>query len=323
MKLHEIVPSGIIDSNENLWGTYQLAVPVLGLSEAISKGIAAVVISAPKYESDIRKLLLKKISLNKIYTFEAEIYCTFIHNVENYKNYLLKNWTRIERFYTSLSDIYSKNTFECFIKGRCSADLRYFQEACEYNQYYPKDIIKFSDSEIFVELGSFDGETLVQWLNLVNRKYKKVYCFEPDNTSLEKLRIVKEKEETDKIEIIPKAANDIKTTLSFQISEGTGTSCVSASNGKTVSIDADTVDNCITEKITYMKMDIEGSELKALRGSEKHLKNDKPVLAICIYHNPEDFLEIMEYLQELDLGYKFYLRHHNCSATETVLYCIP
>ena len=71
-----------------------------------------------------------------------------------------------------------------------------------------------------------------------------------------------------------------------------------------------------------IKMDIEGSELEALKGSKKVIQRDKPRLAICIYHKPEDMTEIPLYIKELVPEYKLYIRHHSNAGTETVLYAV-
>ena len=319
---HNIKISGIIDGNKNFWGSEAFVLPVMSLDEALQKGVGAIVISAQKYAADIKKILLKKIPQDKIYSFETELYCNFIHDAEIYRQFLLENWNRVEDAYSSLSDIYSKNTFINFIKGRCTADTKYFFECMEQNQYYPKDIVSFSENETFVELGSYDGKTFTEWLDLINRKYHAAYLFEPDAECLKKLKAIKESETPEKITIVPKAAYSSCTVLHFSNIENTGTSHITDGKKNTVSIETETIDNFIKEKITYIKMDIEGSEIHALKGSEHHLIEDRPKLAVCVYHNMQDFLEIIEYLKQLDLGYTFYLRHHNCSATETVLYAV-
>jgi hypothetical protein len=70
-------------------------------------------------------------------------------------------------------------------------------------------------------------------------------------------------------------------------------------------------------------MDVEGSELNALKGAERVIKENEPILAICVYHKIEDFVEISDFILSVIPNYKLYLRHHNISGTETVLYAVP
>ena len=83
-----------------------------------------------------------------------------------------------------------------------------------------------------------------------------------------------------------------------------------------------TIDGIVKEKVTFIKMDIEGSELKALHGAEQKIKKYKPKLAICIYHKVEDIIDIPSYIHSLVPEYKFYIRHYSFGQAETVLYAI-
>lgn len=73
---------------------------------------------------------------------------------------------------------------------------------------------------------------------------------------------------------------------------------------------------------TFIKMDLEGSEMQALKGAEKIIKANKPKLAICIYHSDKDMLEIIQYIYSLVPEYKFFVRQHANSYNETVLYAV-
>jgi FkbM family methyltransferase len=75
-------------------------------------------------------------------------------------------------------------------------------------------------------------------------------------------------------------------------------------------------------RVDFIKMDIEGAELSALKGAEKSLRKWKPRLAISLYHKPEDLFEIPLYLNSLNLGYRFYLDHFTIYKEETVLFAI-
>ena len=73
-----------------------------------------------------------------------------------------------------------------------------------------------------------------------------------------------------------------------------------------------------------IKMDIEGSELKALKGAENHIIKDKPKLLLSVYHGYEELLTLWEYLEKLDLSYHYYLRYYGgpIFPTEIVLFAI-
>ena len=50
------------------------------------------------------------------------------------------------------------------------------------------------------------------------------------------------------------------------------------------------------EKINFLKLDVEGSEMATLRGARNSIDRFKPKLAISIYHKPDDFFEIINYI---------------------------
>jgi len=87
----------------------------------------------------------------------------------------------------------------------------------------------------------------------------------------------------------------------------------------TASID-DFLEKNKIDKIDFIKMDIEGAELDALKGSENAIRKFRPKLAISVYHNLEHFYSIPNYLDSLQLGYKYYLDHHTIHNEETILY---
>ena len=70
-------------------------------------------------------------------------------------------------------------------------------------------------------------------------------------------------------------------------------------------------------------MDLEGWELKALQGSERHIANDQPILAISVYHSIDDFWRIPQYIMSVNNKYKIYLRHYTEGWSETVMYFLP
>jgi FkbM family methyltransferase len=76
-------------------------------------------------------------------------------------------------------------------------------------------------------------------------------------------------------------------------------------------------------RVDYIKMDIEGAELDALRGAAATIRRFHPKLAISLYHRIEDFETIPEFLESLHLPYRYYLEHHTTYENETVLFAVP
>ena len=89
-------------------------------------------------------------------------------------------------------------------------------------------------------------------------------------------------------------------------------------------LDADlptrTLDSLELSRVDFIKMDVEGAELMALRGGERTIRRDRPKLAISLYHRPEDFFTIPLWINSLELGYRFHLDHYSIHREETVLY---
>ena len=74
------------------------------------------------------------------------------------------------------------------------------------------------------------------------------------------------------------------------------------------------------EKIDFIKMDIEGWELRALKGARSTIGKFGPKLAICLYHKFSDFVEIPHWLSANFPDYEFRLGHYTLFEDETVLY---
>jgi FkbM family methyltransferase len=85
------------------------------------------------------------------------------------------------------------------------------------------------------------------------------------------------------------------------------------------SIDSMVADGSI-ERIDFIKLDVEGSELDVLKGGEESLRRWRPKLAISIYHRLEDYYAVSDYLASLELDYSFFLDHYTIYDGETVLY---
>lgn len=211
-----------------------------------------------------------------------------------------------------------KNLLKLGIKADRLMSCFPIENYVDKNQYFDNEIIKFGEQEIFLDCGCYDFETSQIFVQKCPA-YKKIICFEPDQDNrsviLQKMKQLPE----DKVQLLPYGVWNKRDTLYFN---GSGSSVmISKTNGQKAEVVS--IDETIKDKVTFIKMDIEGSELNALRGAVKIITDNKPRLAISVYHKPEDIFEIPAFILNLVPEYKLYLRHYsNYFATETVLYAI-
>lgn len=185
-------------------------------------------------------------------------------------------------------------------------------------QYFDKNIIFYDEDEVFVDGGCLNYATAKQFLQKCH-SVKKIYAFEPDEESAKRCQEEARKAEAHDFEVIEKGLYSENTELHFK-SMGNGCSGISDEGECVVKVCA--IDYELHEPVTFIKMDIEGAELDALKGASETIRRDHPKLAICVYHKPEDIIEIPQYILELNPEYKLYLRHYSDNAGETVLYAV-
>lgn len=188
-------------------------------------------------------------------------------------------------------------------------------------QYFDPDIMVPKSGEVFVDGGCFNCSTDREFIRWCSGDYKKIYAYEPDRKNYENCLELCRKEQIERIEIFNKGLWNCAAELSFRetggqgsaIEEGTGMNYIS-----TVSID----DTAGKDEVTFIKLDVEGAELKALQGAEKTIRRCHPRLAVSVYHKPEDMIEIPDYILSLHSDYRLYLRHYQMSSCETILYAV-
>ncbi len=187
-------------------------------------------------------------------------------------------------------------------------------------QYFEGELFKQSEEEVFIDAGCYHGESSLDFINWCHGKYRKIYAFEPDSHNFEICREIFQRNQIDNLQLVNAGLWSKSEVLNFTNSGG-GDSRVNDSG--TFKINVVSLDEVLNgEKATFIKMDIEGSELEALKGSKQTIQKYRPKLAICLYHKPEDLLDIMLYIKSLVPDYKFYIRHYTLFQVETVLYAI-
>ncbi len=206
------------------------------------------------------------------------------------------------------------------VKKDCIYNLVNYMIDIDPGQYFNPDFIRFEESEIFIDAGCLDLKTPALMKKYCSTLHK-VYAFEPDPESYRRCLKNKQLFENEIIELVPYATWSEKTKLFF---DGLSDGASRIDNNGSVCIQAMPIDEVVDKKdrITFIKMDVEGAELESLKGAKETIQRCKPKLAICIYHKLEDMTEIPLYIKSLVPEYKLYVRHHSNSSAETVLYAV-
>lgn len=238
---------------------------------------------------------------------------------EFFRKFYSEHQEEFQKIPAMLEDDFSRRTFEQVLKCRLTGDPKALKGVIMQPQYFQKDIFGPVEDEVFVDGGAYVGDTVDNFIRYFAGGYKKIYAWEPDEYNFTALKNNTKK--LSSIVCVPCGLWDEKTELCFRSNGSDGAKIVGETEQETIRVPVDTIDNvCSDDKVTFIKMDIEGSEMKALEGAINVIKRDKPRLAICIYHKPEDLYEIPFWIKQTVPEYKLYIRHHSEGTHETVVY---
>lgn len=236
------------------------------------------------------------------------------------QKYFAEHQKKTAEIASLFADDFSREVYFSVIKYRMSHNPKDVPLFSKHDQYFVKDIVPLTDKEVFIDCGAFDGDTMKDFIKATGGNYQSIVCFEPVEEFHKKL--VK-RGAGKNITAICAGVYKESTTLQFNAEAGKGSS-ISADAANTVSVPVRAIDDVPECKdATFIKMDVEGSELDALKGARQTILRNKPKLAICLYHKTKDYIEIPNWIHTLVPEYKLYVRHHSFSINETVLYAIP
>jgi FkbM family methyltransferase len=223
-------------------------------------------------------------------------------------NYLKQQTIEFTCFYESLCNYRSKWQLKNILSHWISfePDIRKSGSESTFAHYYDLDIMQCDENEVFVDCGTFTGDTILSFMHNYGGRYKSIYGYELTPSTYEKAR--KNLKEYKSVHVRNAGVGDKNGTIQFADfgGEGDANRIMQGGNvtGNIVALDED-----ITENITFIKMDIEGAEMAALIGAQNHIKRSKPKLAISLYHKLSDIIEIPKFIHQLVPEYKFYFQH--------------
>ena len=219
-----------------------------------------------------------------------------------------------------LADNRSRDVLAAVLAYRQTLDAAMLKSVLDDDDLYaPKGLMRFSDDEVYVDGGSYDGDTIGTFIERVGGRFKNIYAFEPDPVTFKKLEANFASEA--RVQLFNAGLHSQKGTLRFRDDASRG--AIFATDGE-IEMPVTTIDDAIGDRpVTYIKMNIEGAEVDALYGGRRAIQRSLPRLAISVYHRASDLWQIPQLVLELVPDYRLYLRQHDGGIIETVLYALP
>ena len=299
--------------------------PVFAFEDLMNENIKVnVLIAFSAYTEEGYKKFLKEDVVENIYKFDF-LECAF---EKPDIDYVKQNCVAFENLYNSLEDAVSKETLIAYVNQCITKDLKFLEPLKCEEQYFLPELKLGYQSETFLDCGAYDGDTILKFVQHIGEGdtpcgCEHIYAIECDNLNFDKLKSVENelglfKNKVKQVTLLNTGLWCEKGKLSFN-NRGSISSKID-SDGE-LTIEVDTIDNLVNgASVTFIKMDIEGAELNALKGAEKTIKKYRPRLAICVYHKKDDLLNMFRYIKTLHEDYKLCLRAHSIFTEELVLY---
>jgi len=218
------------------------------------------------------------------------------------------------------NDEKSLQTYVNHFIGYANHDINHFLLERDHKQYFPSILLQRKRYDRFIDCGAFNGDTICDLIDIVG-KIESLVLFEPCMQNFEKLsKYISSNLDriADCIILYPCGVWDKTEQVQFN-ADAASASAISKDGGSFIQCVA--IDDVLHGFApTFIKMDIEGAEPKAIKGAEMAIKNYKPDLAISVYHSLTHFWEIPELISKWVPEYRFYLRTYGASGFETVMY---
>ena len=221
-----------------------------------------------------------------------------------------------------LEDAQSKLVLREMLLAKITMDTTHIEKAfLPQMLYFDSEIWGELGNEVYVDCGAYEGDSILKFISACPW-YKKIFAFEAIPEIMIRCKKMLEDYSDNSIEFVQKAVDRCSRKLLFDAGNMMGESCVSAEG--TVQVESMPLDLLCLEDISFIKMDIEGSELDAIMGAQHIISHNTPKMAICVYHKADDFWKIPRAILKINPNYTFKLRQHDYEVySETVLYCIP
>jgi FkbM family methyltransferase len=324
-----------VDGNRGLWGKTVTGLPVYSIDEAARLfGRTAVIVVAvwspgPDRRFDLIRNTLQAAGCENVVHFLPLFWKYAETLLPHYRldlpSRLLTQRDLVTRAFQLFEDESSRSEFLVQLKWMLLGEAHAVPPGDPIEDtYFPTNLFRLTEKESFVDCGAFDGDTLRSFFDRTNRVFDAVVAYEPDPTNYIKLNKYIHSLPTQmrqKICIEQCALGSVQGVARF---EAMGSVSSSITTGGSIEVSLQRLDDSLQDVVpTYIKIDIEGAEVDALKGGEGVIQHYHPKLAVCVYHTQDHLWQIPLEIKRLNPDSSFYLRRYDHEFGDVVCYSLP
>ncbi len=231
-------------------------------------------------------------------------------------------------------DPLSVETFYAFLLSHLEADREYLLALNRPADaaYFRSGVLGVGSEEVYVDCGAGSGDHVRSFIRAAKGRFGRIHAFEPDPAEFERLEKWLNRQSfydySQRIHLRREVVGRCTGTLDVNPWRGVGVCIPSALpdlDGLGEPTDAQSaavvcLDESLEEEVSFLRLDMAGQSLGILHGASRHLAAERPKVAACTSHRPSDLIDLPRYLQSLDRGYRFGLRHHSNTRYDSVFY---
>lgn len=236
-------------------------------------------------------------------------------------DYIRAHEAELDKVYDRLADEQSRQVLLDTLNYKVSGKVAYLKRCTTPIEEVYEQLLHLTDHEDYVDLGAYNGDTIVEFLQHTGGRYRTITAFEPDKKNFKKLQKQMEALQLQNVTALNCGSYREKTTLLFAGKAGRN-SALNAKEG--VPTPVDSVDNVLHgHPATVLKLDVEGAEEQTLWGARQTIERYHPNILLSAYHKNSDLFLLPLLALSFYPDYRLYLRHHPyIPAWETNFYLV-
>ncbi|MEZ5278014.1 MAG: FkbM family methyltransferase [Opitutaceae bacterium] len=250
------------------------------------------------------------------------------HRIDDWGPAIAARFPEFHNLQTRLSDDYSRFTLSSVLLSQLTCNPEWLLNAARIycTLYFRSGLFVPGSQERFVDCGASIGESTAALLDATDGRFDRIWMIEPDRYNSDTLRNfikgISAIDQPQRVILHSCALGEVEEEIPFAHQGGHGGHLLqgTSTDAGVASVKVRRLDDLLDEPPTFIKMDIEGAELSALRGAAGTIHAAHPRMAISAYHRPTDLVDLTRAVDQLSEGYRIGLRHHTEERWDTCLY---